>query len=158
MCVASSDDPAERSAIAREARDRGVLVNVMDDIPNCDWAAPSIVRRGELVLAISTGGASPALAKRLRLQLSATFGEEWAEILGVLRDVREATLPFLPDIGDRASRWAAALDTAEAISLIREGRADDLRERLVTPAPGRLPLIAHAASSTWSEPGPAIRS
>ena len=131
MCVASSDDPAERSAIAREARDRGVLVNVMDDIPNCDWAAPSIVRRGELVLAISTGGASPALAKKLRLQLSATFGEEWAEVLRVLRDVREATLPFLPDIGDRASRWAAALDTAEAISLIREGRADDLRERLV---------------------------
>ena len=131
VCVASSDDPAERSAIAREARDRGVLVNVMDDIPNCDWAAPSIVRRGELVLAISTGGASPALTKKLRLQLSATFGEEWAEVLRVLREVREATLPFLPDIGDRASRWAAALDTAEAISLIREGRGDDLRERLV---------------------------
>ena len=71
VCVASSDDPAERAAVAREARDRGVLVNVMDDIPNCDWAAPSIVRRGELVLAISTGGASPALAKKLRLQLSA---------------------------------------------------------------------------------------
>ncbi len=131
VCVASSDDPAERSAIAREARDRGVLVNVMDDIPNCDWAAPSIVRRGELVLAISTGGASPALTKKLRLQLSATFGEEWAEILRVLRDVRDATLPFLPDIGDRASRWAAALDIAEAVALIRGGRADDLRERLV---------------------------
>jgi uroporphyrin-III C-methyltransferase/precorrin-2 dehydrogenase/sirohydrochlorin ferrochelatase len=131
VCVASSDDPAERAALARDARDRGVLVNVMDDIPNCDWAAPSIVRRGELVLAISTGGASPALAKKLRLQLSATFGEEWAEILRVLRDVREATLPFLPDIGDRASRWAAALDTAEAVALIRDGRADDLRERLV---------------------------
>lgn len=131
VCVASSDDPAERSAIAREARDRGVLVNIMDDIPNCDWAAPSIVRRGELVLAISTGGASPALTKKLRLQLSAMFGEEWAEVLRVLRDVREAAMPFLPDIGDRASRWAVALDTAEAVSLIREGRADDLRERLV---------------------------
>ena len=111
VCVASSDDPAERAAVAREARDRGVLVNVMDDIPNCDWAAPSIVRRGELVLAISTGGASPALAKKLRLQLSATFGEEWAEVLAVLRDVRAATMPFLPDIGERASRWASSLDT-----------------------------------------------
>lgn len=131
VCVASSDDPAERAAIAREARDRGVLVNVMDDIPNCDWAAPSIVRRGELALAISTGGASPALAKKLRHQLSATFGEEWAEVLSVLRDVRESTLPFLPDMGDRASRWAAALDTTEAAALVREGRADDLRERLV---------------------------
>ena len=131
VCVASSDDPAERAAVAREARDRGVLVNVMDDIPNCDWSAPSIVRRGDLVLAISTGGASPALAKKLRLQLSAAFGEEWAEVLAVLRDVRQATLPFLPDIGERASRWAAALDTTEAAALIREGRATELRERLV---------------------------
>ena len=96
VCVASSDDPAERAAVAREARDRGVLVNVMDDIPNCDWAAPSIVRRGELVLAISTGGASPALAKKLRLQLSAAFGEEWAEVLAVLRDVRAATTAVPP--------------------------------------------------------------
>ena len=122
VCVASSDDPAERAAVAREARDRGVLVNVMDDIPNCDWSAPSIVRRGELVLAISTGGASPALAKQLRLQLSATFGEEWSEVLAVLRDVRQATLPFLPDIGERASRWASALDTTEAAALVRSGQ------------------------------------
>jgi uroporphyrin-III C-methyltransferase / precorrin-2 dehydrogenase / sirohydrochlorin ferrochelatase len=131
VCVASSDDPAERSAIAREARDRGVLVNVMDDIPNCDWAAPSIVRRGELALAISTGGASPALAKKLRLQLSATFGEEWGEVLRVLREMRASTLPCLPDVADRASRWTAALDTSEAATLVREGRADELRERLI---------------------------
>ena len=130
LCVASSDDPVERSSIAREARDRGVLVNVMDDIAHCDWAAPAIVRRGELVIAISTGGASPALAKNLRMHLSAAFGEEWAEVLGVLRDVRAATLPFLPDIGDRAARWNAALDLTEAAALIREGRADELRDRL----------------------------
>jgi uroporphyrin-III C-methyltransferase / precorrin-2 dehydrogenase / sirohydrochlorin ferrochelatase len=131
VCVASSEDPVERSAIAHEARLRGVLVNVMDDIPNCDWAAPSVVRRGELALAISTGGASPALAKKLRTQLSATFGEEWAEVLAVLRDVRESTMPFLPDIADRAARWAASLDTTEAAALVREGRGNELRERLV---------------------------
>ena len=68
----------------------------MDDIPNCDWAAPALVRRGELVLAISTGGASPALAKRLRVQLTEEFGEEWSEVLAVLRAVREETLPLLP--------------------------------------------------------------
>ena len=157
VCVASSDDPAERAAIAREARDRGVLVNVMDDIPNCDWAAPSIVRRGELVLAISTGGASPALAKKLRLQLSAAFGEEWAEVLAVLRDVRAATMPFLPDIGERASsvgrtRWTST----EAATLVREGRADELRERLVRRlAGGRPDRPRSRASSTWWGPAPA---
>lgn len=55
LAVASSDDAATRTAIAREARARGVLVNVIDDIPQCDWAAPAVVRRGDLVLAIGTG-------------------------------------------------------------------------------------------------------
>ena len=130
LCVASSRDAAERSAISTAARARGVLVNVMDDIPNCDWAAPSVVRRGELVVAISTGGASPALAKRLRLELSEIFGEEWSEILRVLRAVRERTLPAIPAFDERARRWSEALDLDEAATLVREGRADELEARL----------------------------
>jgi uroporphyrin-III C-methyltransferase / precorrin-2 dehydrogenase / sirohydrochlorin ferrochelatase len=108
-----------------------VLVNVMDDIPNCDWAAPAIVRRGDLVLAISTGGASPVLAKKLRALLAAEFGEEWSEVLAVLRAVRTETMPLLPDLSERAERWAAALDLAEAASLVGSGRGDELRRRLV---------------------------
>src|SRR5688500_18993094 len=54
LAVASSDDAATRAAIAREARARGILINVIDDIPRCDWAAPAVVRRGHLVLAIGT--------------------------------------------------------------------------------------------------------
>jgi precorrin-2 dehydrogenase/sirohydrochlorin ferrochelatase len=65
-----------------------VLVNVMDDVPNCDFASPAVVRRGELVLAISTGGRSPALARKVREELERRFGAEWAELLEVLRDVR----------------------------------------------------------------------
>ncbi len=130
LCVASSDDPSERTRIARVARTHGVLVNVMDDIPNCDWAAPALVRRGELAIAISTGGASPALAKKLRVQLSERFGEGWADVLAVLRAVREETLPFLPDLGERAARWNRALDVDEAAELIRNGRGDELHRRL----------------------------
>jgi precorrin-2 dehydrogenase/sirohydrochlorin ferrochelatase len=130
LCVASSRDAGERGAIAREARARQVVVNVMDDIPRCDWAAPSVVRRGELVLAISTGGASPALAKRLRGVLSTEFGEEWSEIVAVLRRVRAETMPSLPSFSDRARRWADALDLDEAVSLVRQGRTDELAERL----------------------------
>ncbi|MGZ8650882.1 MAG: SAM-dependent methyltransferase [Actinomycetota bacterium] len=71
-----------------------------------------------------------------------------AEALVVLREVRALILPLLPDVGDRASRWAAALDTAEAAALVREGRGDDLRERLVrrlltdaTHAPDRQGIV-----------------
>jgi precorrin-2 dehydrogenase/sirohydrochlorin ferrochelatase len=139
LVVAASRDDGERDAIAREARCRRVLVNVMDDIPNCDWSAPSVVRRGELVLAIATGGASPALAKKLRAQLSASFGEEWSEVLEVVRTVRAETMPALPDFAIRAQRWAEALDLGEAATLAREGRGDELaarlRERLLQEAP-----------------------
>jgi precorrin-2 dehydrogenase/sirohydrochlorin ferrochelatase len=130
LVVASSPDPSERTAIAREARRRRALVNVMDDIPNCDWSAPGVVRRGELVVALATGGASPALSKKLRVQLSSSFGEEWAEVLAVLRTVRIETLASLPDLRTRAQRWAAALDLDEAADLVRTGRGDELAARL----------------------------
>ncbi|MEA2579242.1 MAG: precorrin-2 dehydrogenase [Actinomycetota bacterium] len=120
----------ERDRLAREARSRGVLINVVDDIANCDWAMPSIVRRGELVLAISSGGASPALTKKLREHLQNEFGEEWAGVLVILREVREETMPLLPDFGIRAQRWSAALDLDEATALVRSGGAEELRRRL----------------------------
>lgn len=130
LVVAASRDAGERDAIAREARARRALVNVMDDIPNCDWSTPSIVRRGELVVSIATGGASPALAKKLRMQLSKEFGEEWSEVLAVLRSARESTMPSLPDFATRARRWSDALDLEEAVQLVREGRSDELEARL----------------------------
>jgi precorrin-2 dehydrogenase/sirohydrochlorin ferrochelatase len=130
LVVAASRDAGERDAIAREARCRRALVNVMDDIPNCDWSAPSTLRRGELVLAIATGGASPALAKKLRAHLSSIYGQEWGEVLAVLRAVRTETMPLLPDFSTRARRWADALDLDEAAALVRQGRSDELAARL----------------------------
>jgi uroporphyrin-III C-methyltransferase/precorrin-2 dehydrogenase/sirohydrochlorin ferrochelatase len=144
LVVASSVDASERDRIATEARARGALVNVMDDIPNCDWSAPSVVRRGELVLTIATGGASPALAKQLRQRTEAAFGEEWAEVLAILRRVRAETMPSLPDFALRAARWSEALDPGEAAEMVRGGRGDEwaaiLRGRLLgepSPAPSR---------------------
>lgn len=130
LCVASSDDPAERDAIARAARSRGVLVNVMDDVPNCDFAAPAIVRRGDLLVAIGTGGRSPAIARKLREELEARFGQEWAEILEIASRVRDETRGLLPGLATRARRWRHALDLDEAAELVRAGRGDELRRRL----------------------------
>ena len=130
LLVASSDDAATRAAIAREARRRGVLVNVIDDIPMCDWAAPAVVRRGDLVLAIGTGGISPTIARLLRERFQHEFGAEWAEVLAIVGEVRRETLPALPDFAERAARWHEALDLDEAADLVREGRGEDLRTRL----------------------------
>lgn len=130
LVIASSDDADTRAAIAREARARRTLVNVIDDIPRCDWAAPAVVRRGDLVLAIGTGGVSPAAARLVREQLQAAFGAEWAEVLRIVGDVRRETLSALPDLADRARRWREALDLDEAAGLVRAGRGAELRTRL----------------------------
>ena len=130
VVVASGDDPADRSEIARRARERGALVNVMDDVDNCDWAAPAVVRRGDLVVAVSTGGRSPALASRLRGALAERLGPEWGRALDAIADVRDETAALLPDVRERSRRWRSALDLAEAESLAAQGRADELRRRL----------------------------
>lgn len=130
MCVASSGDPREREAIAVAARARGVLVNVMDDVPNCDFASPAIVRRGDLVIAVGTGGRSPAVARKVREDLEARYGKEWREILEIVGRVRAETVDELPDFGIRARRWREALDLDEAAALVRAGRGDELRRRL----------------------------
>ena len=130
LAIASSDDGTSRSAIAREARARGVLVNVIDDILSCDWAAPAVIRRGDLVVAIGTGGVSPAVARLVREWLQEEFGTEWAELLRVVGEVRRDTLSDLPNLAERARRWRDALDLQEAAALIRDGRGEELRVRL----------------------------
>jgi siroheme synthase-like protein len=131
VCVASSPDPEEREEIARACRRRGVLVNAMDDPPNCDFAAPAVVRRGDLTIAISTSGRSPALAARLREELERRYGTEWAEVLDVIGEVREETLSELPDLPTRMARWKKALDLTEIEELVNEGRGDEARKRLL---------------------------
>ena len=142
VCVASAAEPAVRDAIAADARAAGVLVNVMDDVPNCDFAAPAIVRRGDLVIAIGTGGRAPALASRLRAELADRFGPEWTELMDVVGRVRAETLPHLPDFEDRSHRWKAALDLDELEHLIQEGRGEEAATRLRTRLLAGLPLGA----------------
>jgi precorrin-2 dehydrogenase/sirohydrochlorin ferrochelatase len=131
LVIASDPSGAAREAIAREARRRGALVNVIDDVPNCDWAAPAVVRRGDLVFAIATGGRSPALARRLREQISERYGSEWEELVEVLGEVRALTFRAFAWQRERADAWARALDLDEAADLVAHGRADELKDRLI---------------------------
>jgi siroheme synthase-like protein len=131
LCVASSEKPEVRAAIHAEGRWRKVLLNVMDDIPHCDFAAPAVVRRGDLAIAISTGGRSPALARRLREELSRQFDPRWEELIDLLGEVRTETLPSLPNYGDRARRWQEALDVDVLLDLLGQGRRREARTFLL---------------------------
>ncbi|WP_448203016.1 precorrin-2 dehydrogenase/sirohydrochlorin ferrochelatase family protein [Azospirillum sp. sgz302134] len=82
-------DDAVSEDLARQARARGILVNVEDVIPLCDFHAPSVVRRGDLLLTVSTGGKSPALAQMVRERLEALFPASWAERLAEIAALRD---------------------------------------------------------------------
>jgi siroheme synthase-like protein len=158
LCVAHATEPGLRNAVAADARAAGVLVNVMDDVPNCDFAAPAIVRRGDLIVAVGTGGRAPALAGRLRAELGERFGPDWAELVDLVGRVRTATLPHLPDFEDRSRRWKAALDLDELERLIATGRGDlaatRLRDRLLEGLPGAVDNRTHASPSVGYAPPP----
>src|SRR6266404_7219070 len=87
--IAATSAPGVNAAVYREAEARGILCNAVDDIENCHFYYGSVVQRGDLQIAISTNGRSPALAQRLRKELEAQFGteyENWIEWLGAARD------------------------------------------------------------------------
>src|SRR5581483_9376925 len=84
LVIAADSDRATRAAVFAEAEAERVLCNAVDDVEHCHFAVPSIVRRGELLLAISTGGRAPALARRLRRRLSDELGWEWEALVDVL--------------------------------------------------------------------------
>lgn len=88
LVVAATNQPAVNRAVYREAMEKNVLCNAVDDPPFCDFYFPSVVRRGDLQIAISTGGASPALAQRLRKEINAQLpldAGDWLTDLGNLR-------------------------------------------------------------------------
>lgn len=88
LAIAATDSSAVNGTVFRACVKRGVLCNVVDDPERCDFYYPAIVRRGPLQIAISTGGRSPALARRLRIELARQFGSEygvWVEHVGKIR-------------------------------------------------------------------------
>ena len=88
VVVAATDSEEMNARVAADARQAGALVNVVDRPEWCDFIVPAQVRRGDLVVAVSTGGAAPSLARRLRERLEEDFGPEFATYLAVMRQVR----------------------------------------------------------------------
>lgn len=120
LVFACADDSDVNSAVAKEAGEAHAPVNVADDPSLCDFIAPSVVSRGDLLIAISTGGASPALAKRLRREIERTVGPEYEELVSVLEDLRKRVHARVHDPGRRQEIFERFLDS-DALDLIRNG-------------------------------------
>src|ERR1700712_3775569 len=96
LVVAATNVPAVNRAVFQEATDKNIICNAVDDPPFCDFYFPSVVRRGDLQLAISTAGASPALAQRLRKELNTILPLDLGDCLGDLGTLRRGVLELEP--------------------------------------------------------------
>ena len=92
IVIAATDDKKLNSEVSLSARNRGLLVNAVDQPADCNFIVPSIVRKGDLSIAISTSGKSPALAKRIRKELDGQFGNEYEAFLNLMGGLRKEVL------------------------------------------------------------------
>lgn len=124
LTIAATASTSVNDLVFREARRRGVLCNAVDDPERCDFYYPAVVRRGQLQIAISTGGQSPALAQRLRRELETEFGEEYSEWVQELGTAREKLLNSDLD-SDHRKQILHSLASRGAFDARRSERADE---------------------------------
>src|SRR5437879_6283320 len=129
LAFGATDDRALNARVAADARQLGVAVLAVDDVPNCDFIAPALVRRGDVTVAISTGGRSPAMARRTRELLERALPGSWGDVLEVAAAAR-ARLGATRQLID-ADRWQTALD-GEVERLSEAGALDEATDLLVT--------------------------
>ena len=137
LVVAATEDTELNVAIYRAAEERAMLVNVVDVPPLCNFILPAIVRSGPIAIAISTSGASPALAKRLKREIRETYGEPHARLAELLNGLRGWAKDLFPTYDDRKVFFEGIVNgTPDPIELLRAGDeaavVELIRERQAT--------------------------
>lgn len=118
LVFAATNDKRLNAEIAAAADRLGILVNAVDDAEKGSFISPSIVRRGDLLLAVTASGASPALSQQIKKELAALYGPEYEEITIVLRRFREKVLNSLLDEQERQSVLKLAAEEAATLKRI----------------------------------------
>lgn len=127
--IAATDNSDINLQVVKEARRKAVLVNVVDDAENSDFILPSYLRRGDVTVAISTAGRSPALARKIRTRLEKVFGDEYASLALLIDEVRtEAKQQRIEVDGDA---WQEALDLDLLLELLRRKDAEKAKAILL---------------------------
>lgn len=138
LAIAATSDACANAAVAAAARARGLLVNlaamVDETIPGDegDFVTMAAIRRGELLIALTTGGAGPALTARLRRALEAQFGAEWGAYVGLLREMRDAAKQRFPDAKERTAALRRLADCEAIRTKLAQGDGDGARAEAIT--------------------------
>ena len=125
LVIAATDDPALQRQIAADAKQANILCNIVGRPALCSFIMPAVVQRGDLAIAVSTNGASPALAKKIRQALTEQFGPEYAVALRLLRRIRERLRHEQHSVEDR-QRLLTALAESHLLDYLRARQTDKL--------------------------------
>jgi len=129
MAIASTDDTDVNIRVFEDAERRAMLVNVVDVPPLCNFILPAIIRTGPLAIAISTAGASPALAKRIRDQIADEYGPPYARLAVLLNEVRGWAKGTLPTYQDRKAFFESIVNgDPDPVELLRQGDEPAVRD------------------------------
>jgi precorrin-2 dehydrogenase/sirohydrochlorin ferrochelatase len=130
IVIAATGETDINKKIAGEARMQMVLVNVVDDPEQSDFIAPSYLRRGNLTIAVSTAGKSPALARKIRTQLEENFGEEYSSLTNLISEVRSELRQRGVTIS--SSAWQEALDLESLTEMVRASQTKEAKANLLS--------------------------
>ena len=129
LAFVATGDPGLAAAVAREGRSEGVWVNAADDPEHCDFFLPSVLRRGPLLVAVATGGGSPALARAVREEIERLLPDDYAELAETVAEVRRELRAR--GVSPDASAWNRAL-SSEIRRPSRDGGPREARARLLS--------------------------
>jgi len=129
IVICATDNEDINRKVAALCWKKNIPVNVVDDPPKCNFYMPAVVKRGELTIAISTGGKSPMLAACIRRQLEKQFGKEYEDYLELLGEIRKRVLSKVPDENKRREIFKRLVDS-NLLELIRLGKDSEIKERI----------------------------
>jgi precorrin-2 dehydrogenase / sirohydrochlorin ferrochelatase len=129
LVFGATDSPEVNTAAARLCRKKNLLVNVAAPPGESSFIVPSVVERGDLLIAVSTSGASPALSKKVRQELEKTYGPEYDLLLARLAAIRKRLLDEVPDESARKKVFQAIVDS-DVLDLLRQGKTHAAGQRM----------------------------
>jgi siroheme synthase-like protein len=133
IAIAATDDTTLNLRVYQDGEARAMLVNVVDVPPMCNFILPAITRHGPLAIAISTAGASPALAKRMKREIAEVFGEPYARLAEILNDYRGWAKATLPTYDDRKEFFESIVNgDPDPIELLRAGDEQAVHDLIVS--------------------------
>lgn len=126
LVISATDDRKVNEKVAKAAKERGLLCNVVDQPVLCDFITPALVIRGELQISVSTGGGSPTLTQRVKREVAALIGEEYGVLLELAAEMRAEAKDRIADFERRKDVLRAFVES-DALDLIRADRRDEAR-------------------------------